>query len=101
MKRIAVYGSFEAQVPVKQRYWKTRKDGVRQRYWKKTKKTKMAEAKGRFEFSGKGNDLYNAVIVAHHVVPKGYVKVDATKFLEKPEDYSSEGAWLEKEIKSG
>jgi hypothetical protein len=101
MKRIAVYGSFEAQVPVRQRYWKKRKDGVRQRYWKTTKKNKMAEAKGRFEFEGKGRDLYKAVIVAHHVIPKGYVKVDAEKFLENPEDYSSEGVWIKKEIESG
>lgn len=101
VKRIAVYGSFEAKVPVRQRYWIKRKDGVKQRYWKTTKKTKLAEAKGRFEFSGKGKDLYKAVIAAHNVVPQGYVKVDAEKFLEKPEDYSSEGVWIKKEIESG
>ena len=101
VKRIAVYGSFEAEVSVRQRYWKKRKDGVRQRYWRKTTKTKLAEAKGRFEFSGKGKDLYKAVIAAHDFVPKGYVKVDAEKFLENPEDYSSEGVWIKKEIESG
>ena len=101
VKRIAVYGSFETMVPVKQRYWKKRKDGVKQRYWKTTKKTKLAEAKGRFEFSGKGKDLYKAVMVAHDVVPKGYVKVDAERFLKSPDDYSSEGVWIKKEIESG
>ncbi len=101
VRRIAVYGSFETEVPVRQRYWIKRKDGIRQRYWKNTKRTKTAEAKGRYEFSGKGKDLYRAVILAHHVMPKGYVTVDAKKFLENPEDYSSEGAWLVKEIESG
>jgi hypothetical protein len=28
MKKIAVYGSYEAKVPVRQRYWKLRKDGI-------------------------------------------------------------------------
>ena len=101
VKRIAVYGSFEVQVPVRQRYWIKRQDGIRQRYWKTTKKTKMAESKGRYEFEGKGRDLYKAVILAHTVVPQGYVKVDAEKFLESPEDYSSEGVWIKKEIESG
>ena len=101
VKRIAVYGPFMTQVPVKQRYWIKRKDGVKQRYWKTTKKIKLAEAKGRFEFSGKGKDLYQAVIAANNVVPKGYVKVNAEKFLEKPEAYSSEGVWIKKEIESG
>jgi len=31
-KKIAVYGSYEAKVHVKQRYWKKRKDGIKQRY---------------------------------------------------------------------
>lgn len=101
VKRIAVYGSFEAQVPVRQRYWIKRKDGVRQRYWKTTKKTKMAESKGRYEFEGKGRDLYKAVIQAQEVMPKGYVTVEASKFLENPEKYGSEGYWIEKEVESG
>lgn len=32
VKKIAVYGSYKAKVPVWQRYWKLRKDGIRQRY---------------------------------------------------------------------
>ena len=34
VKKIAVYGAYEIRVPVKQRYWIRRKDGVKQRYWK-------------------------------------------------------------------
>jgi hypothetical protein len=33
-KSIAVYGNYIYQAPVKQRYWKRRRDGVKQRYWK-------------------------------------------------------------------
>jgi hypothetical protein len=101
MGKIAVYGSVKAKVPVKQRYWKKRKDGKRQRYWKTTKRTKTIEKSGRYEFSGKGKDLYKAVIQAHHVVPKGYVSVDAKKFIEKPENYGSEGVWIDRKIESG
>ena len=61
----------------------------------------MAEAKGRYEFEGKGKDLYKAIIEANRVVPKGYVNVDAKKFLEKPEDYGSEGVWIDREVVSG
>jgi hypothetical protein len=100
VKRIAVYGSFEAKVPVRQRYWIKRKDGVKQRYWKTTTKTKLAEAKGRYEFEGKGKDLYKAVMQAQEIVPKGYVTIEASKFLENPEKYGSEGSWIEKEVES-
>ena len=49
VKKIAVYGSYEAKIPVKQRYWKKRIDGIRQRYWKRTKKLKKAEISGTEE----------------------------------------------------
>jgi hypothetical protein len=49
---------------------------------------------------GIGKDLYKAVITAHNVVPKGYVTVDAEKFLGNPDNYSSEGVWIEKEVES-
>ena len=64
-KKIAVYGNYEAKVQTKQRYWIKRKDGIKQRYWKKTKHLKKETMSGRFEFSGKGKDLYKAVVQAH------------------------------------
>lgn len=100
VKKIAVYGSYEAKIPVKQRYWKKRVDGIRQRYWKKTKKLKKTEISGRYEFYGKGKDLYKAVIKAHRFMPKGFVTVSAEKFVESPEKYGFEGEWIEKEIQS-
>lgn len=100
VKKIAVYGSYEAKVPSKQRYWIKRKDGIRQRYWRKTRRTKTVESKGRYEFSGKGKDLYKAVIKAHQVMPKGFVDVSAEEFLKHPEKYGLEGEWIDREIKS-
>ena len=72
---VAVYGTYEAKVPVRQRYWKLRSDGVTQRYWKKTGRTKKVVMSGRYEFSGSGKDLYKAIVKAHDIVPKGYVRV--------------------------
>jgi hypothetical protein len=95
-RKIAVYGSYEADVPVRQRYWRKRADGVRQRYWKTTKRLKKATMSGRYEFSGSGKDLYKAVVKAHHYMPKGFVSVKAERFVEKPEDYGIEGEWVER-----
>jgi hypothetical protein len=72
-KKIAVYGVYEVRVPIRQRFWKVRKDGIKQRYWKNTKKTKKVTKKGRYEFEGKGKDLYKAVVEAQHLTPKGFV----------------------------
>jgi hypothetical protein len=99
-KKIAVYGSYEAKVHVKQRYWKIRKDGIRQRYWKTTKRTKTVEASGRYEFHGKGRELYKAVVKAHEFMPKGFQTVSAEKFLEHPETYGLEGEWIDREVES-
>jgi len=99
-KKIAVYGSFETHVLIKQRYWKRRKDGFMQRYWKKTRRMKKVEMSGRYEFSGKGKDLYKAVVKAHRLVPKGFVDVSAEKFLKHPEKYGSEGSWIDREVES-
>ena len=100
VKKIAVYGSYEAKVSVKQRFWKKRVDGIFQRYWKKTKRMKTVETSGRYEFYGKGRDLYKAVVKAHRFMPKGFVTVSANKFVETPEKYGFEGEWIEKEIQS-
>lgn len=99
-KKIAIYGSYEAQVPVKQRFWKKRSDGIRQRYWKKTARTKMELVKGRYEFSGTGKELYKAIVQAQNVVPKGYVDVSAEKFLSNPTKYGYEGVWVDKDVSS-
>jgi len=98
VKKIAVYGSYEAKVPTKQRYWKKRKDGIRQRYWKLTGRKGKVEGKGRYEFSGKSKDLYKAVVKAHEIVPRGFVDVSAEEFLRHPEKYGYEGYWIDKDI---
>jgi len=103
VKKIAVYGSFETKVPLKQRYWKKRRDGIRQRYWKRTRRTKTVQTEGRYEFHGKGRDLYKAVAKACQIVPKTrarYVDVSAEESLNNPEKYGSEGVWIEKDVLS-
>ena len=100
VKKIAVYGRYEAKVPVRQRYWIRRKDGIRQRYWKKTRRMKTVEMEGRYEFYGKSKDLYKAVIKAHQFMPRGFVTVSAERFLRNPRRYGLEGEWVEKEVES-
>lgn len=100
VKKIAIYGNYQAKVPVKQRYWIKRKDGIKQRYWKKTKRTKKVMMRGRYEFHGKGKDLYKAVIKAIHIVPRGFIDVSAEQFLEEPEEYGFEGIWIDRDIES-
>lgn len=55
---------------------------------------------GRYEFHGKGRDLYRAVVKAHRLVPKGFMDVSVEKFLKHPEWYGFEGEWIEKEVAS-
>jgi hypothetical protein len=100
VKQIAVYGSYRARVPVRQRYWKKRADGIRQRYWKQTKRKKTVEDSGRYEFHGKGKDLYKAIVKAHRIMPKGFVTVSAEKFLERPEKYGFAGNWIDRQVES-
>ncbi|MEM3673430.1 MAG: hypothetical protein QW468_04315 [Candidatus Bathyarchaeia archaeon] len=102
-KKIAVYGQGRIKVPVKQRYWIKRKDGIKQRYWKKTRKVKWVDVDNvRFEFYGTGKEIYKAVRRALKPedprIPKGFVSVSATKFLENVDKYSFEGEWIEKEV---
>ena len=86
---------------MKQRYWIRWKDGVKQRYWKiKRGCFKKAQGKGRYEFTGQGRDLYRAVMLAHHYVPKGYIVVEALDFLNDPEEYGWPGEWIDREIES-
>ena len=101
LKKIAVYGSYLAKVPVRQRYWKRRRDGIKQRYWKKTTRMKKVVMSGRYEFHGKGRDLYRAIMKALTIVPKGYIIVSAEKFLSRPMIYGYEGKWIDREVESG
>jgi hypothetical protein len=34
------------------------------------------------------------------MVPRGYIRVSAQDFLENPDEYSSEGYWLDIEVES-
>jgi hypothetical protein len=108
-KKIAVYGTYEAKIPVRQRYWKWiyhRKGSkagqkwYKRRVWKKTTRTKKVVMSGRYEFYGRGKDLYKAVILAQRYMPKGFVDVSAEKFLKYPERYGLEGFWIDKEVES-
>jgi hypothetical protein len=60
VKKITVYGTYKARVPVKQQVWKRRKDAKYQRYWVLTSQKKTVEMKGRYEFHGDGKDLYTS-----------------------------------------
>ena len=102
-KKIAVYGVYKAKVPVRQRYkkWVYHRKGpkagqkwYKKRVWKKTKRMKKVEFKGRYEFHGKGRDLFKAVRKAHRYMPKGFIDVPAEKFIEQPEKYGVEGEWI-------
>jgi len=100
VKKIAVYGSYRAKVPVWRRIWKQRKDGIKQRYWKKTKRLKTVRASGRYEFYGKGKDLSRAVARAYRFMPKDFVTVSAREFVRHPERYGFKGEWIEREVRS-
>ena len=100
-KKIAIYGSYEAKVPVRQRYWIKRRDGIKQRYWKKTTRMKKVVLSGRYEFHGKGKDLYKAILKALRIMPKRFVDVSAEMFLVDPMKYGYEGMWIDREVVSG
>ena len=55
---------------------------------------------GRYEFWGKGKDLYKAVVKAQEYVPKKFVNVSAEKFVAHPENYGHPGEWIDKEVES-
>jgi hypothetical protein len=102
-KMIAKYGHCTAKVNVLERVWKTRRDGIRQRYWMKTGKTEIRDFSGRFEFYGTGKDLYRAVMMTDHLVPrinKPYQVVSAKDFIKNPHRYSQVGYWTNQEVVS-
>ena len=102
VKRLSVYGDYETSKWVirKQRSWIRRRDGVWQRYWYKTRVKVTVEESGRYEFYGRGRDLYRAVRLSQHYMPKGYVEVEARDFIENPEKYGVEGEWIWREVES-
>ena len=52
---------------------------------------------GRYEFSGSGKELYQAIIQAHSLVPRGrFVEVSAEEFLQEPFDYGVWGRWIDR-----
>lgn len=98
VKKIAMYGTYEVKEPVKQRYWKLRKDGVRQRYWKKIKQARKVLREERYEFHGTNKDLYKAYEGSENS-PKGFVDISAEEFLRYTERYSLEDEWINREVK--
>jgi hypothetical protein len=109
-KKIAVYGSYVAKVPVRQRYhkWIYRRKGAKagqrwykRRVWKTTSRMKKVVTSGRYEFYGKGRDLYKAIVISLNIVPKGFVDVSAERFLRDPMRYGYEGKWIDREVESG
>jgi len=109
VKKIAIYGAYMTYEPVRQRYWKwayhrtgpkAGEKWYKKRVWKKTSRMKKVVGKGRYEFHGRGKDLFSAVVEAHHTMPRGYVDVPAEEFLKHPEEYGVEGYWIDKEVVS-
>jgi len=109
LKKIAVYGSYVAKVPVRQRYlkWVYHRKGsqagkkwYKRHVWKTTTRTKKVVMSGRYEFHGKGRDLYKALLKALNIVPKGFVDVSAEMYLRDPMRYGYEGKWIDREVES-
>ena len=110
MKGVSVYGAFEASVPVWQRYWKwayhrsgplAGEKWYKRRVWKKTSRMKKEiRTDGRYEFTGTGKELYQAIIEARTRVPFDYIEVEAKEFLEHPEKYGEVGDWVEWQVVS-
>ena len=57
----------------------------------------MEQYSARYEFSGSGRELYEAIIQAHKLVPRNrFVEVSAREFLEDPFEYGTWGRWIDK-----
>lgn len=111
VKSVALYGTFEKKVRVRQRYWKWvyhRKGSkagqkwYKRRVWKYPKgRTKKVVVKGRFEFYGSGKALYQAIKMATNYVPKKKtVSVSAQDFIKYPLEYGDYGTWIEYDVES-
>ena len=97
-----MYGAFQVEKVIrdKQRVWILRRDGINQGYHKWTYIRVVIEERGRYEFYGRGRDLYRAIRLATKHPPNGYVDVDARDFIENPQEYSVSGEWIWYEIES-
>ena len=97
-----MYGTYQTEKVVRKKVpvYTWRRDGVIQRYHKWTYIRVVAEERGRYEFSGKGRDLFHAIRIATKHPPNGYVDVEATDFIENPREYSVSGEWIWYEIAS-
>lgn len=101
-KTISVYGKVTRVSTYKQRYWHRRKDGVKQRYWHKVTRTQRMGKAYRFDFRGRGKDIYKAVAEAKGkkgeegwIPKKRYTEkpISAKEFVERPEKYGRRGIW--------
>ena len=99
---VAMYGTYQTEKVVRKKVpvYTWRRDGVIQRYWKWTYIRVVAEQRGRYEFTGRGRDLFNAIRIAMKNPPNGFVDVDAREFIENPSDYSVSGEWIDYVIDS-
>ena len=97
-----MYGAYVTGrwVRIKQPVPIRRMDGVVQRYHKWTEVYIERTEKGRYEFSGPGKDLYDAIRIATKHPPNGYVDVDAREFVRNVDEYSVDGEWDWYEIDS-
>ena len=97
-----MYGAYQTEKVVsrKEPIWIQRRDGIIQRYHKWIRIRVIIEEKGRYEFYGRGRDLYRAIRLATKHPPDGYVDVDARDFIENPQEYSVSGEWIWYEIES-
>jgi hypothetical protein len=101
-RSVAMYGVYETErwVRRKQSVPIRRRDGIVQRYWT-WKETKIViQERGRYEFYGRGRDLYEAIRIATRRPPNKYVDVDARVFIRNPKKYSVNGVWVHYDINS-
>ena len=99
---VAMYGTYQTEKVIRRKVpvYTWRRDGVIQRYHKWTYIRVVAEERGRYEFSGKGRDLFRAIIIAMKHPPNGFVDVDASDFIANPREYSVSGEWIDYVIDS-
>ena len=100
---IAFYGTTKTkktvQITYKQRYRKTRVDGIKQRYWKTvaTHKTIHVKAKQRLTIYGTPQELKQVKqkIETEKWIPKRkhVDRVNAELFLRHPTKYAKHGKW--------
>jgi hypothetical protein len=105
---IGLYGVVEyydedAEEYTKRRILKTRRDKdkygnpIRQHYWVKgVFKGGFVRRSSRFNFIGSGHDINHAIrgALSDHIVPVGFVDVDADDFLRNPLKYGVNGIWI-------